>query len=101
MSFDELVPILNAAVGENYSTADLQKAGERIWNLERLFNLRAGVTRADDSLPNRLLQDPFKEGPSAGVVVPLEPMLDDYYNLRGWTPRGEPTAGKLIELGLV
>ncbi len=100
MTFDDLVPILNHAVGANYTKADLDQVGERIWNLERLFNLHAGLTRADDSLPKRLLETPFESGPSKGVVVPLEAMLNDYYNLRGWTPAGEPTAAKLADLGL-
>jgi aldehyde:ferredoxin oxidoreductase len=79
---------------------DFVKIGERIWNIERLWNLRAGLTMADDSLPERLLKEAHKEGPSAGVTVNLDAMLPEYYASRGWTPDGKPTQGKLMELGL-
>jgi len=79
---------------------DMLKVGERIWNLERLFNNAAGLTRADDSLPPRITSEPLTEGPSKGHVVDLPPMLDEYYQLRGWDNQGRPTAEKLRELGL-
>jgi aldehyde:ferredoxin oxidoreductase len=62
--------------------------------------MRAGLGRADDSLPQRLLKEAFKEGPSAGVTVNLEAMLTAYYRERGWDEQGEPTRDKLAELGL-
>ena len=76
------------------------KIGERTWNLERLFNLKAGLTKADDSLPKRLTQEKHQAGPSAGVTVQLDKMLPIYYKERGWDENGVPTTEKLKELGL-
>ena len=78
----------------------LMRTGERIFNLERLFNLKAGLTGADDTLPKRMLTEPMPDGPAKGMVVHLSEMLPDYYRLRGWTPDGIPTRKKLEELGL-
>jgi aldehyde:ferredoxin oxidoreductase len=66
--------------------------GERIWNLERDFNLRAGITAADDTLPKRLLKEAANTGPAAGKVNELDKMLPEYYALRGWGADGVPTA---------
>jgi aldehyde:ferredoxin oxidoreductase len=78
----------------------LMKTGERIFNLERLFNLKAGLTAADDTLPRRMLEDPMPDGPAKGMVVHLAEMLSEYYRIRGWTPEGIPSQKKLQELGL-
>jgi aldehyde:ferredoxin oxidoreductase len=77
------------------------QAGERIWNLQRLFNLREGATRKDDTLPPRIMKHavPFPDGNSRAVDY-LEPMLDDYYKQRGWDEQAQPTRRKLVELGL-
>ncbi len=91
---------LTAVTGVPYSTGDLVRAGERIWNLERLYNLREGFSRKDDTLPPRLLNEPVTEGPSKGWVSHLEPMLEEYYRARGWDGDGVPTSRKLAELGL-
>ena len=91
---------LRAVTGEPFTTEDLWRAGERIWNLERLYNLREGFTREDDTLPRRLLEEPIPSGPSKGYVVHLEPMLEEYYAFRGWDRSGVPTRAKLEELGL-
>ncbi len=79
---------------------ELMKIGERIWNLERLFNLKAGFTGKDDTLPQRLLKEPISSGPAKGKVVELDKMLPEYYDLRGWDKEGVPTKQKLKELGL-
>ncbi|MBI2940662.1 MAG: aldehyde ferredoxin oxidoreductase family protein [Chloroflexi bacterium] len=92
--------VLTATTGIHCSTGELLQIGERVWNLERLFNLRAGFTRADDTLPPRLLQEPVADGPSKGWVVHLEEMLEEYYRGRGWDRDGVPTPEKLHELGL-
>ena len=97
---ESFVPCTAAATGVEYTAEDFVKIGERTWNLERLFNLRAGLTKADDSLPKRLLKEAHKQGPSAGVTVNLEAMLPVYYSERGWDTEGVPTAEKLQELGL-
>ena len=73
--------------------------GDRIWNLERLFNLRAGFTAADDKLPDRMYE-PVPGGPRAGSRAELQDHLQTYYQLRGWDERGVPTREKLDELGL-
>ena len=91
---------LTAVTGVPYSTGDLIRVGERVWNLERLYNLREGFTRADDTLPRRLLEEPVPEGPSKGWVSHLPEMLDEYYRFRGWDESGVPTQHKLEELGL-
>ncbi|MEW6227872.1 MAG: aldehyde ferredoxin oxidoreductase family protein [Bacillota bacterium] len=92
--------LLTAATGVKYSAQDLQIAGERIWNLERLYNLREGFSRKDDTLPGRILSEPVPSGPTAGQVVDLGAMLDEYYRSRGWDQNGVPTRRKLVQLGL-
>ena len=81
---------------------EVRRIGERIVNLERLFNARYGMRRADDTLPARFLKEPLEAGnPSAGAVLELAPMLDEYYAARGWDAEtGLPTEAKLRELGL-
>lgn len=92
--------VLTAVTGVPYSTGDLIKVGERVWNLERLYNLREGFTRQDDTLPPRLLSEAVPEGPSKGWVSKLEPMLAEYYRARGWDEQGAPKVKKLAELEL-
>jgi len=92
--------LLNAGTNFNLSLEEVMQTGERIWNLERLFNLQAGLSAADDTLPKRLLEEPLKEGPNAGKVARLAEMLPAYYKLRGWSPDGVPTEDKLKELKL-
>lgn len=91
---------LKAVTGEPYGTGDLIRVGERVWNLERLYNLREGFTKADDTLPPRLLNEAVPEGPSKGWVNKLAPMLNEYYRARGWDAAGVPRPEKLAELGL-
>ncbi len=81
----------------------LNKVGERIFNLERAFNIRQGLGRKDDTLPDRMLTEPLhtREAPGEGQIVRRqEQFLDRYYELRGWTKEGVPTSQKLEELGL-
>jgi aldehyde:ferredoxin oxidoreductase len=91
---------LTAVTGINYRAQDLHRIGERIWNLERLYNLKAGVDPSFDTLPPRLLEVPIAEGPSLGRTVELKPMLAEYYRFRGWDAAGIPTPKKLQELEL-
>jgi aldehyde:ferredoxin oxidoreductase len=97
---ETFVPITAAATGVPYTLDDFVKIGERTWNIERLWNLKAGLTKADDTLPKRLLKEGHKEGPSKGVTVNLDAMLPIYYEQRGWDEEGVPTRDKLAELGL-
>ncbi len=96
----DLAPQLQAAIGEQFTTEELEKVGERIWNLEREFNNAAGFTAKDDSLPKRLLTEPAKTGPAKGKVSMLAEMLPKYYEVRGWDPQGRPTAATKTRLGL-
>jgi len=97
---DILADFYSAVVGIPHSGDDVRKIGERIFNLEREFNRRLGFDRKDDTLPKRLTQEPHNEGIGEGNVVPLEEMLDRYYELRGWTREGIPRSEKLTELGI-
>jgi aldehyde:ferredoxin oxidoreductase len=91
---------LSAVTGVKYATGDLIRVGERVWNIERLYNLREGFSKEDDTLPPRLLKDPVTEGPSQGWVSKLEPMLNEYYRGRGWDQNGVPQPKILSELEL-
>jgi aldehyde:ferredoxin oxidoreductase len=91
---------LSAVTGIPYTTGDMIKVGERVWNLERLYNIREGFTSKDDNLPPRLLNEAPLDGPSKGWVSHLAPMLKEYYRTRGWDENGIPKPKKLDELGL-
>ena len=97
---ETVVEWLNLAMGWDWDSGDLVRAGERLFNLKRLISLRLGVTRADDTLPRRLLTHARPSGSAAGVLPNLETMLEEYYQLRGWTAEGVPTDEKLRYLGL-
>ncbi len=89
--------------GRELTEEELFRTGERVSAIRRLFNCREGLTRADDTLPWRVMNEPVKEGPSKGHMVTeeeLSHMLDDYYSVRGWDPDGRPTEAKLEELGI-
>ncbi|WP_456369759.1 aldehyde ferredoxin oxidoreductase family protein [Thermodesulfatator atlanticus] len=91
--------LLAAATGFDYTLDEMMQCGERIWNLERVFNLKAGLDPKQDTLPKRLLEEPMPEGPNKGHVNRLSEMLPEYYQVRGWE-NGVPTEAKLKELGL-
>ncbi|MEL7566797.1 MAG: aldehyde ferredoxin oxidoreductase family protein [Dehalobacterium sp.] len=92
--------LLTALTGTEYTAETVLEAGERIWNLEKLFNLEAGIEPSEDTLPKRLLETEIPDGPSKGWVHKLSELLPDYYELRGWTKEGIPGAQKLKELDL-
>jgi aldehyde:ferredoxin oxidoreductase len=92
--------IAAACEGDDWTEERLLEIGERIWNLERLYNLKAGLTAADDTLPKRLLEIPAPSGAAKGKVSDLPQMLPEYYEYRGWTKDGEPTTQTLQRLGL-
>jgi aldehyde:ferredoxin oxidoreductase len=122
---DDYAKTLSAATGVDYTAEDVLKVGERVWNLERLFNIREGLTKDDDRLPPRLEEEPMpneiysaeakaaltppvevpphgtiEKQPTAGSTCPIPEMLPLYYEKRGWTAEGVPTDAKLEELGL-
>jgi len=97
---EEFSDQIDAACEGDWTSERLIETGERIWNLERQFNLAAGLTAADDTLPKRLLEVPAPSGTAKGKVNELDIMLPEYYELRGWTPEGVPTKDTLERLGL-
>ncbi len=100
LALERLARLMTAATGTAYDPDSLLLAGERIYNLERRFLVRAGFARADDTLPPRMLKEPMPEGPARGEVVELEEMLEEYYFHRGWDAEGRPTAQTLARLGI-
>jgi aldehyde:ferredoxin oxidoreductase len=100
---DAYAGLVSAVTGWPMDAAELETIGERIVNLERMFNVREGVRRADDVLPWKVMHEPIPDGPSAGMYCPPEElagMLDAYYALRGWDADGVPTRERLTDLGL-
>ena len=99
--YDDVALTLKIHNGLDLTGAQLQEIGERIVNLNRLFNARFGVTRKDDCLPDRLTKEKAPLGPSAGEVVELDMMLTEYYDVRGWDQEtGLPLKETLKRLGL-
>lgn len=96
----EISSMLRNAIGVDLSDEEFLKVGERIWNLERMFNLEAGFTKEDDTLPPRLLEEAVTTGPAKGKVAELDVMLEEYYKVRGWDKDGIPTEEKLDELSI-
>jgi aldehyde:ferredoxin oxidoreductase len=96
----DVAPQLQAACGDEFTMEQLNLIGERIWNMEREFNNAAGFTKADDTLPQRLLTEAAKTGPGKGSVSKLPEMLPKYYEVRGWDAEGRPTAATKARLGL-
>ncbi len=95
----EYAALLNAATGTDYTAESLLEVGERIYNIERIFNKLAGMNPEDDRLPKRLTDEPIPEGPSKGELSKIDITLPDYYNVRGWVD-AFPTNETLIRLGL-
>lgn len=96
--------LMEAVTGLTYTPEEIEKVGERINNLARAFNVCEGFTCDDDTLPERLMTEPLKEGASKGHLISkddLKQMLDEYYTVRGWDLKtGKPQRKKLEELGL-
>ena len=99
-SLADLQPQLDAACEGDWTMEKLTVLGERIWNMERLFNNAAGFTAKDDDLPPRLKTEAAKTGPAKGLVNGIDKMRPEYYKARGWTPEGVPTKETLARLGL-
>lgn len=102
-SWDNMVVLVNAATGHGYTIDELKRVGARAWTMERLFNLREGLTKKDDTLPERLFTTPIHDGPSKGAVVnkaDFDAELEAYYGFWGWDRNGVPTKDALDKLGL-
>ena len=102
-SWDEMVKLVNLATGAGYTVDELRQVGARSWTVERLFNLREGLSRKDDTLPERLFTVPIHDGPSKGAVVnkaDFDKEIEEYYKLWGWTAEGVPTKQALDALGI-
>lgn len=99
-----IAKMFQTGVGWDMDAAEVMKAGERIWNLQRIYNLREGETRKDAIFHKRFLKEKLPEGPAEGMVIDkkkVDRMLDDYYGARGWDRKeGIPTKKKIKELGL-
>ncbi len=101
LEFPRAAEAYRITTGLEMSAEDIQLAGERITNIERMFGVREGITRVNDTLPKRFMETPLTEGASAGTVLDLEAMLDEYYMDRGWSRKtGHPTEETLTRLGL-
>jgi len=99
-SLEDVAPQLDTACEGDWSVDKLAEVGERIWNMERAFNIAAGITGEQDTLPDRLRKDAAQTGPAAGRVSDLDKMLPEYYQLRGWSADGVPTAETSSRLNL-
>ncbi|WP_319405173.1 putrescine aminotransferase [uncultured Desulfosarcina sp.] len=98
-----MADLLTAGLGRQISSTDLDKVGERVWNLVRMFNLAAGFTAADDTLSEKITRRALENGPHEGRTLSpetLEELKGFYYRQRGWDKAGRPKAAKLRELGL-
>ena len=99
-TLEDIAPQVNAACEGEWTPETMLEAGERIWNMERDFNIAAGLTAEDDTLPQRLLKEAAKTGPAKGKVNNLDEMLPKYYEIRGWSADGVPTDETRARLGL-
>jgi len=97
---EQIAAMLDGDLESTWTAERIRETGERIWNLERLFNIKAGFGRADDTLPERMLKEPVKSGAAKGLVARLGEMLPDYYAQRGWDEDGNPRGQTLSRLGL-
>ena len=99
-TLEDVAPQVAAACGPEFTLEKLGEIGERIWNIERDFNNRAGFTHKDDNLPKRLLSEAVTSGPAKGLVSKLPEMLPKYYDIRGWNPDGTLKPETRTRLGL-
>ncbi len=100
VKFKNFVPMVNSCIGTSYTAEDLLSLGERVWNAERLFNMKAGFKGSDDALPARFTEEPISIGDKEGQLSRISEMLPEYYRLRGWNNQGEPLPETLKSLVL-
>jgi len=96
----DFVDMYNTIVDDTHDVESLLLAGDRIWTLEKLFNLEAGIDASEDTLPKRLLEEAIPEGPSKGAVWEKDVLIPEYYEVRGWDKNSIPTPETLKKLGL-
>ncbi|MGB9817470.1 MAG: aldehyde ferredoxin oxidoreductase family protein [Desulfurococcaceae archaeon] len=102
LDYSKTAKLIEAVTGFEVTPVEVRMIGERVVNLERAYDIREGVRRVHDTLPERFIKEPLKKGPSAGHVIELDEMLMEYYEVRGWNKQtGIPTREKLLELGLL
>ncbi len=100
-TLEDIAPQVNAACEGTWTPEKMMEVGERIWNMERDFNIAAGITGKDDNLPKRLVKDiKAATGPAKGRLNDLDKMLPEYYQIRGWSKEGVPTPDTRKRLGL-
>lgn len=102
-SYEDMAKLLKPALGREYTIEELKILGERIWNISRIFNLREGFRKEDDTLPPKMFHEPLKGGKTDGKTVDqyrFEESLSEYYKLRGWDGEGRPTEETLKKLGI-
>ena len=100
---DVHVEMLNRVTGFDFTLDELIRVGERVYTLERLFQVREGISRRDDKLPERFFEESIPGGPHKGAMMTkeeLDLMLDEFYESHGWDKNGIPTQERLRELGL-
>lgn len=98
---DDYQEMINAATDFDMTAEEVMQAGERIWNLERKFNLEAGVSPEEDTLPPRFFDEPLPDGPQKGALSKTKEILPEYYKIRGWDEQGTIPESKLQELAIV
>lgn len=98
LNYDDFARLITLVMNINTSAAELRAVGERIVNLERLYNIRVGVSEKDDALPPRFYESPSTGRKCALTKSKLKSMLSEYYKIRGWTKRGVPNHTKMMEL---
>ena len=99
-TLENMAPQLDAACDGEWTAERMTEVGERVWNLEREFNTKAGITAADDTLPERFFKEEANTGPAQGKTSGLKEMLPEYYQVRGWDKKGTVTSETHSRLGL-
>lgn len=100
LGLNDYTEMYNSVCGDIYTPETLLEAGDRVWTMEKIFNIKAGIDKSEDTLPERLLKDPIVAGPTKGEIYELDILLPEYYSVRGWDENGVPTEETLKKLGL-
>lgn len=99
--FNRLLDAIEALTGISYILDDLIEVGERIFNLKRLYNIKCGITKTDDRVPEKLVNSPLDKGRARKKILKIDNMLEEYYRFRGWDENGVPTRKKLEQLNIL